>query len=360
MGEVKVSVIIPIYNVEQYIETCICSVLEQQLNNIEIICVDDGSNDRSIDLVKKYASKDTRIIVLQKENGGQSTARNAGIDISQGEYVYFLDSDDYILNDTLQILYREAQQYNLDNIYFDAESFFESDELKEKYATYINYYCRNGDYSEIVSGLELLQRMDQNRDFRVSPCLQFFKRSFLLENNLRFEEGIIHEDELFALKACLYAKRTKHIGKKLYMRRVRDDSTMTSSNADQHSYGYFRCIVCMLEELSEIKIDKKYHDVMLKQLYSLQFRAYKRILSSADAELDYFFNQMPFHEEILYHLMIEKAADDNREIAILKKDNKRLIKRVDDLEKSNSFRIGRIITFIPGKIKKFLRTIMGK
>lgn len=357
MSEIKVSVIIPIYNVEQYIETCICSVLEQQLNNIEVICVDDGSTDCSMDIVKKYASEDARIIILQKENGGQSTARNAGIDISQGEYVYFLDSDDYLVRDALQILYDEAKQYDLDNVYFDAESFFESDDLKENYSNYISYYSRNNDYSEVVSGLELLRRMDRNKEFRVSPCLQFFKRRFLVENNLKFEEGIIHEDDLFALQVCLYEKRTKHIGRKLYMRRIRNNSTMTSSDSYQHSYSYFYCIERMLEVLAQSEIDKDYRAVIVNQLYYLQLRALRRILSSPDIELDYFLGKMPLPEEALYRLVVEKNAMNYREIAALKKDNKRLAERIEDLEKSKSFRIGRLITFIPGKIKKLLCNI---
>lgn len=355
MNKIKVSVIIPIYNTEQYIEQCICSVLAQKLDDIEIICIDDGSTDCSIDIIRKYASEDNRIIILQKENEGQSIARNAGMDISHGEYIYFLDSDDFISDDALQILYYEASKNNLDNIYFDAESFFESDDLKKQHSSYINYYSRRSNYPEIVSGLELLQQMEQNKDFRVSPCLQFFKKSFLLKNNLRFEENMIHEDDIFSLKVCLYAERSRHIPEKLYMRRIRENSTMTSSNCFQHSYGYLRCMICMLEELPKKEVEETYHTVLLKQLYSLQSRAVKRITSVSNTDLNSFIGQIPFCEEVYYRLLIEKAAMTYREITALKKDTKQLKKRIHDLETSNSFRIGRIITYIPRKIKKLLK-----
>ena len=98
---VKVSVVIPIYNVEEYIEECLCSVLNQTLKDIEIVCVNDGTKDNSMSIVEKYKGQDDRIVIVNKENGGLSSARNAGIEQAEGEYIYFLDSDDFIAENTL-------------------------------------------------------------------------------------------------------------------------------------------------------------------------------------------------------------------------------------------------------------------
>ena len=99
----KVSVIIPIYNVEDYIEECLVSVLNQTLKEIEIICVDDGTKDSSMEIVERYAKEDDRIVIIHRENGGLSAARNTGLEAATGEYVYFLDSDDLhtLINDVL-------------------------------------------------------------------------------------------------------------------------------------------------------------------------------------------------------------------------------------------------------------------
>lgn len=148
MNQIKVSIIIPIYNVEEYLEECLVSALKQTLKEIEIICVNDGTPDRSMDIVNRYAKEDERIVIVEKENGGLSSARNAGLAVAKGEYVYFLDSDDYILEQTMEVLYGEASQNQLDNIYFDAESFFETEDLKEEMAVYVDYYVRKADYSD--------------------------------------------------------------------------------------------------------------------------------------------------------------------------------------------------------------------
>lgn len=99
MAKPIVSILIPVYNVENYLEKCLDSVISQTMNNIEIICVNDGSTDHSGEILEKYQKKDKRIIVVNKENGGLPSARNAGLEIARGKYIGFVDSDDYINSD---------------------------------------------------------------------------------------------------------------------------------------------------------------------------------------------------------------------------------------------------------------------
>lgn len=115
--KIKVSVIIPVYNVEEYIEKCLDSVVNQTLKEIEIIVVNDGTKDNSMKKIEKYFS-DSRIKIINKQNGGQSSARNAGLAISKGEYISFIDSDDFIEEKMLEELYNESE--NTDIVFSDS------------------------------------------------------------------------------------------------------------------------------------------------------------------------------------------------------------------------------------------------
>ena len=111
---IKISVIIPVYNVEQYLRECLESVINQTLSELEIICINDGSTDSSLDILREYEQKDNRIIVINKDNEGQAAARNIGISMAKGEYIGFLDSDDYIDSNFYEKLYNAAKKYKAD------------------------------------------------------------------------------------------------------------------------------------------------------------------------------------------------------------------------------------------------------
>ena len=128
---IKVSVIIPMYKVEEYLRECLDSVVNQTLKEIEVLCIDDGSPDRSAEIASEYVSKYSNFKLIRKENGGQSSARNLGIEVASGEYVYFLDADDYIDAQMLEKLYQRASEGALDIIYFNTNLFFENDEIRE-------------------------------------------------------------------------------------------------------------------------------------------------------------------------------------------------------------------------------------
>ena len=143
-----VSVIVPIYNVEKYLAECVDSILGQTFQDMEIILVDDGSLDASGQMADDYAARDKRVKVIHKENGGQSSARNAGMKIARGEYIYFCDSDDYISLDAIEILYETATKNDLDMVLFNGDSFVdksdaENDALMRKMDWYKDYYDRN-------------------------------------------------------------------------------------------------------------------------------------------------------------------------------------------------------------------------
>ena len=114
MSPIAVSVIIPVFDTECYLPTCLDSILNQTLDNIEIICINDGSTDNSLEILKNYQKKDNRIKIINKDNEGQGVARNIGIDNAVGEYIAFVDSDDFIKEDMLEKLYESSKNNNLD------------------------------------------------------------------------------------------------------------------------------------------------------------------------------------------------------------------------------------------------------
>ena len=202
-----VSVIVPMYNVEMYLRECLDSVVNQTLKNIEIICVDDGSPDRSGEIADEYAEKYGNVRVVRKANGGLSSARNAGLDVASGRYVYFLDSDDFLDLETLSELSSKADEEELDIVYFNTVSFFENKEVREKNLNYLSYYNRKGDYSGVYTGQQMFAKMRENKEFFGSACLVMLRRSLLEENGIRFYNGIIHEDNLFTFQCAMLASR---------------------------------------------------------------------------------------------------------------------------------------------------------
>ena len=129
--KIKVSVIVPMYNVENYIAECIESVLGQSLTQIELICVNDGSIDQTLTICNNYSAQDERLKIIDKKNEGVSAARNAGLEAAVGEYISFIDSDDFLLRDALENLYNCASGEQLDELFFTAVSFFDSEDLKK-------------------------------------------------------------------------------------------------------------------------------------------------------------------------------------------------------------------------------------
>ena len=191
-----ISVIIPVYNVEKYLRECLDSVVNQTFRDIEIICINDGSTDGSPAILEEYAAKDIRIIIINQENSGQSVARNNGLKIAAGEYVAFLDSDDYMELNLCETAYQKAQQTGADIIMYFYDTF--GDE------------CRRSPAIDTILDDEIVIRARKidavNDNYNVIWNL-LYKRSFLQNNNIYFLENVLFEDVHFSVKcACLCNK----------------------------------------------------------------------------------------------------------------------------------------------------------
>lgn len=219
----KVSVLVPVYNVEKYLGQCLDSIVGQTLKDIEIICVNDGSTDSSLEVLEKYAKKDRRIRIINKENGGLPSARNAGLDAATGEYVSFIDSDDYIQSDMMSKLYKNARRTKAEIVICGANVFPEEPRANDWIYSVLSpkdkFYEKCND--------ELLFENPATRPF---IWRTFVKRELIEREHLRLNEGIhIGEDNAFQFRIYPKAKGISVIPDKLYNYRwFREDSMMNT------------------------------------------------------------------------------------------------------------------------------------
>lgn len=235
----QISVVMPVYNTEKYVEEAVLSIMNQNFRDIEIIIINDGSTDNSLPIIQDLATTDKRIKVYSQENKGQSVARNLGIEKASGKYIYFMDSDDLIDHEAFSACHTRLLSDYLDFVLFDA------DFLNRQHQFSIAFnYDRSHDLSEekIYSGIEVLNIMLTGKSYKCSPCLHFIKTKFLRDHAIFFYPGIIHEDELFAALLYLNADRVAYINRSFFRRRLREGSVMTKKYAFFNIRSYFTVI----------------------------------------------------------------------------------------------------------------------
>lgn len=319
----KISIIVPGFNVEKYIKQCLDSVVCQTLKDFEVICVNDGSTDRTLEVMQEYAKHDERFVVVDKPNGGLSSARNAGLGIVKGEFVLFLDSDDYIKPETLETLYLKAVENNCDVVFYSADVFFESEEVKKQHGSYLTYYDKNEVYTEVFEGRKLYARQIENKDFRSSACMQLIRHQFLVEKEIYFYEGILHEDNLFTVQVLAFAKKACVIEDKLYMRRVRENSIMTKRKSFANAYGYFVTVDEMQKLLKDRceKVSEEYVLALNKHMGNLIKSGAKSFVELSEEERNDGLSSILPQERGLFFCYIENTAN---YIELIDKKNKRI------------------------------------
>ena len=199
----KISVIIPIYNVEEYLDKCIKSIINQSYRNLEIILVNDGSTDNSLSICNRYKKNDNRIILINKKNGGLSSARNAGMEVATGQYISFIDGDDYIDLDMYESIYKIIELKKPDIVEVGVNYIYKDrvDYMKERELTVNN-----------IKALEYF--LNRNEIFKAMACNKVYKKEVL--KKIKFKEGYIHEDAFFTYKVFLNAKKISHLGLSKY------------------------------------------------------------------------------------------------------------------------------------------------
>jgi len=222
-----ISVIIPCFNVEEYIVHTIKSIIMQRIDSVEIICIDDGSTDATYLRLTELSEQYPNMVVIHDSNHGQGYQRNRGLEKARGKYVFFMDSDDFIDENCFSRSLELLEANGADACYFEAYTFFETSKLEEEKSIYRNLYRRNKWYPHVFSGKEIYVKMRQSGDYFVSPCLSIIRRETIIDKGIRFPEIKRLEDNLFSFRLINSMTKVICIPDILYSRRVRNGSTMT-------------------------------------------------------------------------------------------------------------------------------------
>lgn len=239
----NVSVILPVYNVAPYLAECLESLMAQTFQDFEVIAVNDGSTDDSLAILEAYREKLPQLCIISQPNQGLSAARNTGLKQATGTYLYFLDSDDYIHNETLATCFTLAEKEQLDVVKFDAEPF------TSRGVTAVNPYDSRAVLVEnrVYSQQEWLAT--QRRHYNSPVWLYFVRADVLFMNGLQFVEGILHEDELFTPQLFTRAQRFMYVAQPFFKRRYRDGSIMQNNiYSSKTSYDSKRQVINRLDQ----------------------------------------------------------------------------------------------------------------
>ncbi len=273
MKKEKISVVVPIYNAETFLEKCLTSIVNQTYKDLEIILINDGSTDSSLAICEKYTKSDQRIKLINQENKGVSTARNRGIEESTGKYIIFIDADDYIELNMFEVLATEMFEYDVDmtmcgykKVDIAGNILFESKALVEKYfdEEVFRQYLFEGDY------------------YREILCNKLFKTDIIKKNNIRFREDIhINETIIFILDFVIYSRKFIYENKLLYNYVYHKNSALNSKfNLKKLSVlsSYVRLLEYDLSESIKNKIKYKY----LYEGYAFAYKLKKIKVDNSD------------------------------------------------------------------------------
>ncbi len=367
----KVSVIVPTYNVAQYLDECMKSLIGQTLKDIEIVCVNDGSTDQSLEILKKYAAQDQRVKILDGPNGGYGKAMNRGLDACTGEYVGIVEPDDYVKQNMYEDLYHIAKEQDAEVVKADFYRFVHDEEGKRIF----HYNRLTSDASLYGTVIDPKERKHVFKAI-MNTWSGIYKREFLEEHHIRHHEtpGASFQDNGFWFQTFCFATRLYFVGKPYYMNR-RDNP-----NSSVHDRGKVFCMneeyaymMNFLNEHPEFKKRyigiynfKRYHNYVAslyrvgeeyKDLYMERFQQEfieadekgelkEKVFTPEEWELVQILlkDRVAYvYEERIYRLGLEK----DREIY-------RLQEKLDNVETSTSYRIGKAVMFLPCAVKEWL------
>lgn len=232
----KVSIIIPVYNVEQYIRQALDSVVNQTLKDIEIICIDDCSPDNCWNILNEYASKDKRFNIIHlEENKGQGYARNLALDMANGKYIMFLDPDDWLELNACELAYNQIEKNQNDMVFFD--TYIYNDQTKQK--KHVN--LRLTPFKNIINDSQIKFK-ELNFPFIKTTEIWYkiYSKSFIDNYNIRFEEGRLGEDILFVIKTLCYSNTISIVNKPLYIYRTENSNSSTGKTKSWKDLLYKR------------------------------------------------------------------------------------------------------------------------
>ncbi|WP_455537609.1 glycosyltransferase [Terrisporobacter sp.] len=223
-----ISVIVPVYNAEKYLDKCIQSIINQKYSNLEIILVDDGSEDNSLNLCKKYSESDERIKLIHKINGGVSTARNIGIEMAKGDFIAFVDSDDFIDENMYYNMMKKASEYECDVVMCDC---YKIDNDKKEVFTHdirAGFYDKEQLYNDYFNKLLMLDSI--NYPPTISNWVMLIRKDIIKNYNLKYKEGIrFSEDLLFGSQVMYYAGSFYYLKEECYYNYIKNSTSVTNT-----------------------------------------------------------------------------------------------------------------------------------
>lgn len=259
----KITVIIPVYKVEEYLDKCVQSVVEQTYKNLEIILVDDGSPDNCPKMCDEWAKKDERIKVIHKENGGLSSARNAGLDIATGDYITFLDSDDFMTPEFSAVCCEIMNEHDIDVLV---------SQIVGKSQNYTYKCFENGVKKKIL--------------FPISACSKIYRKVFLDIHNIRFLEGVYHEDVDFGIKILLAKPSIVLSRYEYYLYNIENNVSITREVNDEKYFKRIKDSIDIIKNLIEnngsnvtsIRYFLEYADIFLYNALRLSIQINEKYL----------------------------------------------------------------------------------
>ncbi len=376
---VKVSVILPSLNVQPYIGECMESVINQTLKEIEIICVDAGSTDGTLEILKEYEKKDSRVKVIVSDKKSYGYQVNLGFDASKGQYTAILETDDCIKPDMYEYLYNTAVKTEADLVKTDFESFLETENGREY--TYLAQLSDKSAYNKVFKPIDY----PESFSFYPSTWSSVYKTSFLKDNNIRHNEtpGASYQDTSFWFLTLVAAEKVYFADKAFYMlRRDRDESSVFNKGKIYSVFDEYSFIDQNISD--EIKNNENFAKIYWKKKFDHYIYHYNRIADDSkifflcrmseefkksndknEIDLSMFYDTRKRDvEDIVNHPrdFYLRYDDEYKRMKILekeyqklRKENDRIKRDINCLRNSFSYRIGRVVTFIPRKIKHYIK-----
>ncbi len=308
----KVSIIVPVYNVEKYLKRSLDSIVNQTLKDIEIICINDGSTDNSLSVLEAYAKNDTRIIIINKENEGVASARNMGIEVAKGEYIGFSDPDDWIEPDMYEKMYNQAKALDSDIVICDYTGYVEAEDKIKKLDFWKTAEKQNKKKVVEVTPNINLDKEIIYKSLLVSPgyCWnKIYKTKLIKDNNIQHGNTPKISDEIFSLRAQVFADRFSYIKEPLYIYNIRQGSIVR--NLNDGTYGF---LFKIFDDIRDFLVKENLFDKLKpnfehyvtcvgawyeRQLPKHNLRPYKKYFSDDEA-YQYFLTYMK--RGLRYHL----------------------------------------------------------
>ena len=370
----KVSVVLPCYNVEQYLRECLDSAIAQTLEDIEIICVNDGSTDGSLAIMNEYAQKDSRVKVIDKKNAGYGDSMNRGMDLATGEYIAILETDDFIKPNMYEVLYGLAKKNDLDVIKSDYEIFV--GEGNDRTYTYMQTCKKKNQYYKVFKPEDDLDVFNAC----MNTWTGLYKRSFLQQHHIRHNEtpGASYQDNGFWFQTFLWADRVMFVDRAFYQLR-RDNPNSSVHNRAKvfcifEEYAFIEKILRSdaQKEQKLIKIFQKkkfdnclYHYGRVGDEFKMEFLRrmsdeFKEARARGELDASLFFGSgypnlcdiMDRTEAFYLNSAAQnKAKTPEQEIALLQSRCRGLQQELNQIKASRSYKIGRAITFLPRKLR---------